>query len=502
MEDRMNMTQSTPAPVKYPDRFFIGGQWAEPSSRATIDVIDPANEELFIRISEARDADIASAVSAARNAFDKGPWPRMHPVERADYLRKIAAEMRERLDDLGQIWPRQSGILHSSARAGLSRIPGMYEYYADMADDYPFLERMQPSSGGSYALLAREPVGVVAAIIPWNGPLPLTTYKLAPALLAGCTVILKAAPEAPGEAYIMAEIAEAIGLPSGVLNVLTADRQVSETLVRDSRVDKVAFTGSSAVGRRIASICGERIARCTLELGGKSPAIILDDFDVTEAAQTLAAAGCSLTGQVCASLSRIIVSRRRHDELVEALAGYFSAIRVGNPFDSESQMGPLAMKRQRDRVEGYIAQGVSQGAKLATGGKRPQHLDRGFFIEPTVFGNVQNSSAIAQEEIFGPVLCVIAADDEQHAVEIANNSIYGLNASVFTNDADRALYFARQMRSGTVGHNGFRSDFRIAFGGFKQSGIGREGGREAMRSYLESKTIILEDEPADAKDFP
>jgi acyl-CoA reductase-like NAD-dependent aldehyde dehydrogenase len=339
-------------------------------------------------------------------------------------------------------------------------------------------------------------VGVVGAIIPWNGPVGLIAYKVAPALLAGCTVILKASPEAPGEAYIFAEIAEAIGLPPGVINVVTADREVSELLVTDPRVDKITFTGSTAAGRRIASLCGERIARVTLELGGKSAAVILDDYDISTAAAGITGRACMMTGQVCSSLTRIVVGRDRHDDLVEALSESFSKIQVGSAFDPKSGMGPLAMERQRDRVEGYIAKGIEQGATLATGGHRPEGLDRGWFIEPTVFGNVDNAYTIAQEEIFGPVLSVIPADDEQDAINIANDTVYGLNNSVFTNDAERAYEVARQLRSGTVGQNSFRTDFGIAFGGFKQSGLGREGGREGLLPFLEPKTIILDEEPS------
>ena len=345
----------------------------------------------------------------------------------------------------------------------------------------------------------REPVGVVAAIIPWNAPASLIAYKCAPALLAGCTVILKASPEAPGAAYLLAEICEAIGLPAGVLNVLTADREVSELLVRHPGVDKVTFTGSTAAGRRIASICGERIARCTLELGGKSAAVILDDYDIGKAAATISGNAGFLTGQVCSSLTRIVVTKQRHDALVDALSASFSKVKVGDPFDASTGMGPLAMSRQRDRVEGYIAKGKAEGAKLATGGGRPKHLPRGYFIEPTVFGNVDNHSTIAREEIFGPVLSVIPADSEANAIEIANDSIYGLNASVFTNDVERAYATARELRSGTVGHNSFRTDFNIAFGGFKQSGIGREGGTEGLVPFLETKTLILDAKPAHVK---
>jgi acyl-CoA reductase-like NAD-dependent aldehyde dehydrogenase len=280
-----------------------------------------------------------------------------------------------------------------------------------------------------------------------------------------------------------------------VLNVVTADREVSELLVRDPGVDKITFTGSTAAGRRIASLCGERIARCTLELGGKSAAVILDDIDLETAAKTLARAECALSGQVCSSLTRIVVSKHRHDELVDALAGAFSRVRVGDPFDEKTQMGPLVAERQRDRVEGYIAKGIDEGAVLATGGGRPKDLDRGYYVEPTVFGGVDNSWAIAQEEIFGPVLSVIPAADEKDAVRIANDTIYGLNASVFTNEVDRARAVASELRTGTVGHNAFRTDFGMAFGGFKQSGIGREGGKEGLLPFLETKTVILEGTP-------
>ena len=278
--------------------------------------------------------------------------------------------------------------------------------------------------------------------------------------------------------------------------MVTADREVSELLVRDPRVDKITFTGSTAAGRRIASICGERIARCTLELGGKSAAVILDDMDLEAAARALASAECFLSGQVCSSLTRIVVTRHRHDAMVEALAGTFSQVRVGDPFDDQTQMGPLAMPV--GSVTGSRAtspRAIAEGAKLATGGGRPKDLDRGYYVEPTVFGNVDNSSTIAQEEIFGPVLSVIPADDEDDAVAIANDTIYGLNASVFTNDVDRARRVAGQLRSGTVGHNAFRTDFGIAFGGFKQSGIGREGGTEGLLPFLETKTVILDGRP-------
>jgi acyl-CoA reductase-like NAD-dependent aldehyde dehydrogenase len=478
------------------DRFFIGGEWVTPSSDATITVTDPATEERFLSVAEARAPDMARAVGAAHEAFATGVWPRMSHAERGGYLRAIAGSLRRRAEDIADIWPRQSGVVYGTAAAAAARVAKTFDYYAALAGSFPFEEEAQPTNGGRFALLVREPVGVVGAIIPWNAPLSLTTLKLAPALLAGCTVVLKLSPEAPGEGYLLAEIAEEVGLPAGVLNVITADREVSELLVTDPRVDKITFTGSTAAGRRIASLCGERIARCTLELGGKSAAVVLDDVELETVAETVSQAATYLSGQVCASLTRIVVSRHRHDAMLEALSSAFSRVRVGNPFDPETQMGPLVSERQRDRVLGYIDSGVQDGATLATGGRRPPHLERGWFVEPTVFGNVDNRSTIGREEIFGPVLSVIPAADEREAVRVANDTIYGLNASVFTNDVDRARAVAAQLRSGTVGHNAMRMDLGIAFGGFKQSGIGREGGVEGLHPFLETKTVILEGRPS------
>ena len=486
-------------PFANAEQLFIDGKWVSPSSSARIEVITPATEQLFASVAAAQDADIARAVDAARRAFDHGPWPRMTHSERAGYLRKIGQLVNERAGDVAEIWPNEMGVLHSIARHVAGGIGHVYDYYAGLADTYNFEERHKPGGGGEIGLLTREPVGVVAAVIPWNAPVITIADKIAPALLAGCCIVLKAAPEAPGVAYIVAEAAARAGLPPGVLNVLTADRGASEALIRNPGIDMVSFTGSTAVGKRIASICSERVARYQLELGGKSAAVILDDYDIETAAQALVGPACFLSGQVCASLTRIIVSRKRHDQMVEALSSKFGAVRVGDPFESDTQIGPLAMRRQRDRIEQLIAQGVAEGATLASGGKRPQHLPRGFFIEPTVFGNVDNRSTVAKEEFFGPVLGVIAADSEDHAVDLANDTIYGLNNSVFTNDADRAYQVARRLRSGMVGHNTFRADLSIAFGGFKQSGVGREGGVEGLLPFLESKTIILDAKPSHVK---
>ena len=482
--------------LRHPDRFWIGGEWVAPSSGDTFDVLDSTTEEVVLRVAEAKAADIDRAVTAARTAFDEGPWPSMTHAARADHLRAIGEGIRARSDELARLWTAEVGVLRAMAVASTPTVAKVWDFYAGLADTFAFVERHTPSAGGSLGLLVREPVGVVGAIVPWNGPLALAAYKVAPALLAGCTVVLKMSPEAPSAGLHLAEIAEEVGLPPGVLNVVTADREASEELVRDPRVDKITFTGSTAAGRRIGGIMGERIGRHTLELGGKSAAIVLDDYDVEAAAATLGAYAVVWTGQICSSLTRVIVPERRHDDFVEALSAAMGKVKVGDPSDPTVGMGPLAMERQRARVEHYIAEGHAGGAVLATGGGRPKDLDRGWFVEPTVFGRVDNASTIAQEEIFGPVVSVITARDEDDAVRIANDTVYGLNASVFTTDDDRAYALARRLRSGTVGPSSFRSDFGIAFGGFKQSGVGREGGVEGLLPFLEAKTVILDGLPA------
>jgi acyl-CoA reductase-like NAD-dependent aldehyde dehydrogenase len=485
-------------PFRYPDRFYIDGDWIPPSTDSTFDVVDSHTEETYFRAAEAQPADMDLAIGAARRAFDHGPWPRLTHAQRAEFLNAMADGLAARATDMAELWPHESGVVHSIAQLIGAGDADTLRFYAGLAADFAFEEPVTPTPGlmgAGYGLRVREPVGVAGLIIPWNAPSTLLVTKLAPALLAGCTVVAKMSPEAPGAGYVIAEVAAEAGLPPGVLNVLTADREVSELLVRDPRVDKISFTGSTAAGRRIASLCGERVARCTLELGGKSAAVVLDDADFSTAAAMLAAGECFLSGQVCASLTRIIVPRSRQDEFAEVLAATFSAVTVGDPFDPGTHMGPLAMSRQRDRVEGYIAKGIDEGAKLVTGGGRPKHLDRGYYIEPTVFSDVDNKHTIAREEIFGPVLSVIPADNEEHAIDVANDTVYGLNAAVFTPDATHARAVAGRLRSGTVGHNGFKLDYGIGFGGFKQSGIGREGGREGLLPYLEHKTILLDGPP-------
>ncbi|WP_404476831.1 aldehyde dehydrogenase [Novosphingobium sp. BL-52-GroH] len=489
------MTLSTP-PLEHPGKLFIAGEWVDSDGADLIDVIAPATEDLYMQVANANVSDVDRAVAAAREAFDNGPWPRMSHAERAGYMNAMADELARRTGDIAAIWPNEMGITHSLASAYAPGAAHFYRYYAGLADSFPFEEEHRTFSGAKVGLLVHEPVGVVGAIIPWNGPIMITAFKVAPALIAGCTVVIKGSPEAPGHALLMAEVAHKVGLPKGVINVVIADRAASEALVRNPGVDKIGFTGSSATGRRIAEILGGRMARYTLELGGKSAAIVLDDYDIETAARDIAERACDMSGQVCASLTRVVVPGHRAEAMADALGAAFSNVVVGDPFDTATQMGPVATRIQRDRVEGYIAKGKAAGFRVAAGGGRPAHLNRGFFIEPTVFAGVDNGSAIAQEEIFGPVVCVIPARDEADAVRIANDSPFGLNGAVFTKDVDRAYAVARQVRSGTVGHNGHLVDFTIGFGGFKQSGVGREGGLEGLYPYLESKTILLGDRPS------
>jgi aldehyde dehydrogenase (NAD+) len=334
-------------------------------------------------------------------------------------------------------------------------------------------------------------VGVVAAIIPWNVPLFIAINKVVPALLAGCTVILKPAPETPIDALWLGELFTEAGLPSGVLSVLPADRAVSEYLVTHPGVDKVSFTGSTAAGRRVGALATERLKRLSLELGGKSAAIVLDDVDVPSMAGMLAYSGLMNSGQACVAQTRILAPRNRYDEVTEALAAAAAGMTVGDPLDPSTQLGPLVAERQRDRVESYIEKGKAEGARLVTGGGRPAGLDKGWYVEPTVFADVDPKHTIAQEEIFGPVLSVIPYDTVEQAVDIANDSDYGLAGSVWTQDIDRGYEIAKQVRTGTYGINWYAFDMGSPFGGYKCSGIGREDGPEGLEAFCELKSILM-----------
>ncbi|MEV0615508.1 aldehyde dehydrogenase [Nonomuraea sp. NPDC050404] len=469
------------------DKLFIGGEWVAPAGTGTIDVISPHTEEIVGRVPDGTPEDMNRAVAAAREAFDHGPWPRMTFAERAAVIGRLAEIYNERQAEMAQLITEEMGSPISFSNLAQAPQPlGMLQYYAELGKTFA-QEEQRPGLFGPITV-RREPVGVVAAVVPWNVPQFVTMTKLAPALLAGCTMVLKPAPETPLDAYLLADWAAEAGVPRGVLNIVVAGREVGEHLISHPGVDKVAFTGSTAAGRRIGAICGEQLKRVSLELGGKSAAIILDDADLAASMGFLSMASLMNNGQACVAQTRILASRHRYDEVVDAIAGMVGAQPVGDPADPSTGIGPLVAKRQQDRVEGYIRLGIDEGAKVVVGGlDRP--YDKGWYVSPTVFAGVSNDMRIAREEIFGPVLAVIPYEDEADAVRIANDSDYGLAGTVWTADTEHGMDVARQVRTGTYGVNCFMLETGAPFGGYKASGIGRELGPEGLNSYLEYKTI-------------
>jgi acyl-CoA reductase-like NAD-dependent aldehyde dehydrogenase len=476
--------------IKNPHSLFIGGQWVEPATARTLSVISPVTEEVLGTFAEAMQPDIDRAVAAARDAFDKGPWPRMSAHERAAALLEVAKALRDRHEELARAWTGQVGAAISFTRYASAQPAGLFEYYANLIKSYALVDERHRDNGGLVRVV-KEPVGVIAAITPWNAPLVLLCYKVAAALAAGCTLVSKPAPETPLDAYILAECIEAAGLPPGVFNLVPAGREVGEYLVRHPGVDKIAFTGSTAAGRKIGAIAAERLARTSFELGGKSAAVVLEDAETDQVLKSLVPFSMPITGQVCFSLTRVLVPESRKRELLDAYVSAVRTVKVGDPFETETQMGPLTMARQLERVQGYIAKGKEEGAKLVTGGGRPSQFKRGYFVEPTVFSDVQSRMTIAQEEIFGPVVSFISYDGIDDAVAKANDTIYGLHGAVYTKDAERGYDIARRVRSGSVTVNGMIVDITMPFGGFKQSGVGREGGIEGLDPYFETKTIYF-----------
>ena len=471
------------------DTLWIGGDWVPSDGGGSIEVISPHTEQVIATVPEASTADVDNAVAAARAALESGPWATMDPAGRAEILTNLTGALGGRAEDLAQTITAEMGSPIMFSHLGQVGATLMVaDYYANLAKDFTFEEERQGLM--SSVLVRREPVGVVGAIVPWNVPLYVTMLKLAPALAAGATMVLKPAPESPLSAYLLAEALEEVGLPKGVVNVLPAGREVGEHLVRHPGVDKIAFTGSTAAGMKIASICGEQLKRYTLELGGKSAAIILDDADVdTTLDNLLQVAGLMNNGQACVAQTRVLASRAKYDEVVNGLATRMAAVKVGDPAEMDTEVGPLVAERQRDRVEKYIVQGQEEGAEVVVGGGRPAGQDTGWYVEPTLFAKVTNDMRIAQEEIFGPVISAIPFDDVDDAVAIANDSTYGLSGSVWTADAEAGLDIAKRVRTGTFNVNGFMLEPCAPFGGFKQSGVGREGGPEGLAAYLEDKAI-------------
>jgi len=473
------------------DRLYIGGEWVQPAGKSTIDVISPHSEELVGRVPEGTEADIDKAVAAARTAFDTGDWPRLSPEERIAAVQKFCDVYAARIPDMASVITEEMGSPITFSNLAQSPAPWMMlNTFLQIAAEYPWEERRTGVLSGE-VIVRREPVGVVGAIVPWNVPQFVTMSKLAPALISGCAIVIKPSPETPLDGFLMAELLEEAGIPKGVVSVIPAGREVGEHLVKHPGVDKIAFTGSTAAGRRIASICGEQLKRVSLELGGKSAAIILDDADLAATVQGLKFASLMNNGQACVAQTRILASRKRYDEVVGAVAEMVGSLAVGDPSDPATEVGPLVAERQQERVEKYIALGQEEGGKVVVGGNgMPDGLEKGWYVKPTVFAGVDNSMRIAQEEIFGPVLAVIPFDDADDAVRIANDSEYGLAGSVWTADADLGLDIARRVRTGTYGVNQYTMDFVAPFGGFKGSGVGREFGKEGLDHYVELKSIV------------
>ena len=476
-------------------QLYIDGDWVGASSDDEVTVINPATEEVIARVPQAAIADVDRAVAAARRAFDEGPWPRMTPRERSDLLTRFVQTIADRRNELVDLIVAEAGSARSIAQMMQFDTPLRYAtWFAERAATFPFVEPLLPQvspRGLGQGAILKEPIGVVAAITPFNFPLYLNLVKVVPSLAVGCTAVLKPSPLTPLEALVLGDIANEVGLPPGVLNVVTGDAAESAHLTTHAGVDMVSFTGSDAVGKLIMGQAAQGLKKVLLELGGKSPNIVFDGSDIAKFAFSAAFAFTIHAGQGCALPTRILAQRSIYDEVVDQVAVALSKIKVGDPNEKGVGMGPLIRETQRARVEQYVASGKEQGARLACGGGRPAGLDRGFFVEPTLFADVDSSMAIAQDEIFGPVGVAIPFDDEDDAVRIANDTRYGLAAGVWHPDPVRAFELAQRIHAGTVTINGGGGGPHMwgPFGGYKQSGIGREFGDYGLLEYTQLKTV-------------
>jgi aldehyde dehydrogenase (NAD+) len=474
------------------DKLFIGGEWAEPSDPELLDLVSPHDHSLLGRAAQALPADVDRAVTAARAAFDEGTWPNTPPADRIVVLRRLNALREERAEDVAATISAENGSAIWFTRAGQAGLTRQANAYLKAAEQFGWEETLTPSDPDSpfRSVVRREAIGVVAAIIPWNSPFSAALAKVIPALLAGNTVVLKVSPENSLSMNLLAGLLAEAGLPRGVVSVLPADRETSEYLVKHPDVDKVAFTGSTRAGRRIASLAGEQLKRVSLELGGKSAAVILPDADLGAAIQGLKFGSLLNNGEACIAQTRILAPRSRYAEVVAGLAEMVESLEVGDPADEKTFIGPMVRPDQQQRVRDYISLGIEEGARLVAGGPEvPAGLELGNYVTPTLFADVGNTMRIAQEEIFGPVLVVIAYDDEDDAVRIANESEYGLSGGVWSADEEHALAVARRLRTGTVTVNGAPIGFDGPFGGFKASGFGREYGVAGLTQYIEYKTV-------------
>jgi len=469
------------------DRLFIGGRWVAPSGREAIEVHNAGNGEVMGRVPAGNEKDADAAVGAARAAFDA--WSNTSANSRGEFLEKISAGLKARADELARTIAQEVGMpLKLSGRIQAGLPIANFSNYAKLLKDFSFEEKVGNS------LVVREPVGVAVAITPWNYPLHQITLKVAPALAAGCTVVLKPSEVAPFNAFILAEVIEAAGLPAGVFNLVTGyGPGVGEALVRHPGVDLISFTGSTRAGKRISEIAAQGVKRVALELGGKSASVILDDADLPAAVKGTVN-GCYLnSGQTCTALTRMLVPEGKYQEAAKIAAEVAKGFTVGDPLLETTKLGPLSSQAQLERVRGYIKQGLAEGAELVAGGAEPPANvpAGGYYVQPTVFGRVKNSMTIAQEEIFGPVLAIIPYKDEEDAVRIANDTVYGLAGAVWSKDEDRAQRVARRIRAGQVDVNGGAFNMNAPFGGFKQSGHGREAGRYGLEEFLEYKSLQL-----------
>jgi aldehyde dehydrogenase (NAD+) len=477
-------------------QLYIDGAWTEGTGNDALAVVNPATEAVIAEVPQASVADVRAAIAAARRAFDEGPWPHAAVRERAAVLRHMGEIMQRRRDELVALNVAEAGS--SQMLAGFLQVGVPIDHLLDMADrvlpGFAFEEAVLPHIGAGIGqgVVLREPVGVVALITAYNFPLFLNLFKLAPALAAGCTVVLKPSPYTPLEALILGEIADEAGLPAGVLNIVTGDIEAGAELTRNPSVDAVSFTGSDTVGRKIFAQSADTMKKVILELGGKSANILCEDTDLDKAVASVVAGFTTHCGQGCSLLTRTLVHESLHDDLVARVKVALDFVKVGNPADATVTMGPLIREAQREKVEALIRSGLDEGAQLAFGGGRPAGLDKGFFVEPTLFVNVDNTMTIAQREFFGPVGVVIPFRTDAEAVALANSSDFGLGGGVWSADPVRAYTLARQIRTGMVtingGGNGLNPD--TPFGGYKQSGLGREWGAAGLSEYLQHKSIV------------